>query len=147
MQKTSVDQLNKTKLALADTLVKLDMISGKIFDDIEKTKNEVASMSLEDLFKKVDGLKDTLKMDVIVKKVNDGMANVPEGTVKDPTATDQLTIDPTKDDTDPYRAYRDTYRKMIDGKGLEEADAYIVKLLRDELVPANFDPNSKGGTA
>jgi hypothetical protein len=36
---------------------------------------------------------------------------------------------------------------MIDGKGLEEADAYIVKLLRAGLVTADFDPNSKGGNA
>lgn len=147
-QQAHVEDVEKAKTQLADALVVLDQLNGKEIEDLEKAKAEAAALSLEDLLKKADGLREALDMEVVLAKVNDGMARVPDGQVDDPTLTDEGNQDPTvNDDEDPDKLYRDKYNKIKDKEGLIAAGVFIQKLIRAGLVPDDFDPENKGGSA
>ena len=87
-------------------------------------------------------------MEVVLAKVNDGMTRVPDGEVVDPTLTPESNLDPTvNDDEDPNKLYRDKFSRIIEKDGLIAAGAFIQKLIRAGLVPEDFDPENKGGSA
>jgi hypothetical protein len=148
-QQAHVEDVEKAKMQLADALVVLDQLNGKEIEDLEKAKTEAAALSLEDLLKKADSLREALDMEVVLAKVNDGTARVPEGQVDDPTLTDEGNQDPTvnDDDEDPDKLYRDKFNKIKDKEGLIAAGVFIQKLIRAGLVPDDFDPENKGGSA
>jgi hypothetical protein len=147
-QQAHVEDVEKAKTQLADTLVVLDQLSGKKIEDLEKAKTETSALSLEDLLKKADSLKEALDMETILSKVNDGMTQVPDGKVDDPTLSSEGDQDPTvNNDEDPYKIYRDKYKKILAKDGFSTAGAYVLKLVRSRLVPYDFDPESKGGSA
>jgi len=137
-----VSELAQVKSLLADSLVKLEKISGKNIN-LEDAAREVAAMPMVDLVKRVDGLKDSLKMDNVLKKLNDGMANNPEGTVENPTLADsQAQTNLSADDsTDGFKVYRDTFKSIVAKEGTKKADEYVRKLKWARLVPASFNPN------
>ena len=148
-QEAHVEDLKKAKTELADALLILDQLNGNKIEDLEKAKTEACTMSLEDLVKKTNGLRGSLDMKSILTKINDGMVQIPDKKIEDPTLTSDGTIDPTtsiQDGDDPFVGYREKYHKIIDKNGLKMAGTFIQRLVRAGLVPINFDPD-KGGSA
>jgi len=140
LQKTHVEQTTQLKQSLAEAVVRLDMVAGQQIEDIQKTTSSIVCMSIEDLLKKLDGLKQSLQMDVVVAKINDGMANVPQGVVTDPTASAQAVQDPT--DTSKTKNYLETYQALKEKHSLADARMFLLRLREANLVDRNFDPEN-----
>lgn len=137
-----VAEMVQVKTALTDSVVKLEIISGKnvVLEDATK---ELVGLSLPELMKRAEGLKDTLQLDSILKKLNDGMANNPQGIVENPTLQDpevnsSLSV---QDGVDGLGNYRDGYETILRKQGQKQADEYVRKLKRERLVPLGFIPN------
>lgn len=143
LQQVHVDQVTQFKTALADTVVRLEMVAGQQIADIEQATASIVCMTMDDLIKKVDSLKGNLKMDVVIAKINDGMTQVPQGTVEDPTVSAQTVTDPSSHTEDPavkMAAFYKTYHSMKEKYGLADARKYLTNLRGAGLVSREFDP-------
>jgi hypothetical protein len=148
-QDAHVEDLKKAKAQLADVLLILEQLNGNKIEDITEAKTVARAMPLEDLITKTTTLRDSLDMESILTKINDGMSQDPTDKVDDPTLNSDGAQDPTviRDDNDPLNEYRDKYQKIKDKNGLKMAGVFIQQLVRAGLVPNNFDPENKGGSA
>lgn len=151
LQQSNTTQVTQLKQTLADMVVRLDMVAGTQIEDIQQATASIVCMNMDDLVKKVDGLKGSLKMDVVVAKINDGMSNIPDGTVQDPTISAQIG-DPVvmKDEQldDAKAKYARTYEVIKREHGLTDARKYLFSLRDARLVSREFDPETnKGGNA
>lgn len=148
-QQAHIDDVNAAKIQLADALVIMDQLNGKTIENLEQARADTAALSLEDLFKLQDSLKKTLDLETILAKVNDGMSNVPEGKVDDPTLTDEGNQDPSSnnDEEGLLDEYRAKFRKISDKFGYSRAVAFINQLVSAGLVPNDFNPENEGGSA
>jgi len=137
-----VAEMVQVKTVLVDSVVRLEKISGKNIT-LEDATKEVIGLSLPELMKRAEGLKDTLQLDSILKKLNDGMTNNPQGTVENPTIQDpevnsSLSV---QQGTDGLENFRDGYETILRKQGQKQADEYVRKLKRERLVPLSFIPN------
>jgi hypothetical protein len=144
-EKLFTDVLKKARLALADALTRLGVVSSKEIKDFEKTVKEVAALKIEDLLSKANEVKESLDLEAVVTKLNDGMSREPTDTVDDPTGGDKADTDPTapeKNEEDKFSRIRNAYQNMFRDDP-DKADAYLTKLRNEGIIPADFDPRDK----
>ena len=148
-QQAHVDDIKNAKMQLADTLVLLNLLSGTKIEDIKKAKADSAALPLKELFKLKDTLEKNLDLDTILAKVNDGMSNVPDTLVDDPTLNSEGNQDPTtlSDNESETKEYILKYNKIKDKFGFSRAVAFINQLVSAGLVPNDFNPENEGGSA
>jgi hypothetical protein len=137
MRDAYTQQLSKTKDALCDAYVNAEVVSGKEVANIDERKQEVAIMPLEDMLTGLDTLKKDINIELVGNKINDGTVNVPEGTVENPTLLD-VTSD--SDGENQYDKYKKVYYKLMNDKGIEQADSYLNSIKAHGIVPTDFEP-------
>lgn len=136
LEDAKADLLEKLHTERAQRLCDLRVLTGEIKDqgeleqkleeEVEKA-SEVVEQGLKDISSKVN-------LYEIFDKVDDGMSNKPEGTVEDPT----LSNNEEKQEPDSRIKIREHYRKLLASKGQRDADSYKNLVLRSGLVPTNF---------
>jgi hypothetical protein len=101
-------------------------LEQKLEEEAEKAP-EVVAQSLKDMEEKVN-------LYEIVEKLDDGMAHKPEGTVEDPT----LSNDDEKPKDSNFTRIRNYYQYLLANKGQRDADTYLGLVKRSGLVPKDF---------
>jgi len=136
---TSLAALKET---IIDSTMKFDLLGGKKMDDMSKIKDELSALKVDELLKKAQSAKEVMDIDKILKKINDGMSNIPTQKVEDPTLSDANNVDPASEtkNKDVNIRFKDAFNRILVENGEEKAFAYLSEIKRFELVPQDFDP-------
>jgi len=146
MQQSHVEEIKTLKAALADATARLDFLAGSTDKEIDAVVQETVKLPMEDLVKKAESLRDSLDLEQIVVKLNDGTTGTPSEKVPDPTLSDNNDPSSTgdkKDEDDLYRRYREKYGKIAKTDGFKAADAFLLTLKQAGLVPVDFNPETE----
>jgi hypothetical protein len=131
--------LKQLRVELADSTTKLEIVAGNEIEDAKKRTEELAVLNIEDLLQKSAELKDSLDLEAISTKLNDGMSREPDEVVDNPVV--DSADDPTaSQDEELFTRVKETYQKKLTDGALGEADAYILSLKQARIIPTNFDP-------
>jgi len=131
--------LDNHRQALATVAANYDMITARQVKDVLETAKLYAAMPLEELAKKVTDLANVLDVKTVIGKLNTGMTSTPTVPVASPVLQDS-TPNAADAQGDKYGRFKQTYNKIKAENGLKAADAYVDKLRRARLVPAEFNP-------
>ena len=101
-------------------------LEQKLEEEAEKAP-EIVAQSLKDMEEKVN-------LYEIVEKLDDGMTRKPEGTIEDPT----LSNDENKPKDDNFKRIRNHYQSLLGNSGQQDADMYLNMVKRSGLVPEDF---------
>jgi hypothetical protein len=132
-----LEQLHKER---ARRLCDLQILSGEIKHqgeleqklEIEVAKaSDVVAQNLKDIEVKIN-------LYEIVERLNNGMTRKPEGTVDDPT----LSNDNKKPKDNDFTRIRNHYQHLLKNSGQLDADSYLDLVKRSGLVPKDFKINA-----
>jgi len=144
--------LNETKENLAQAVALLNTLTAGEVGKLEDAITAAKELKTEELIQKFVSVKDSINLDEMVMKINDGMTREPTETITDPTApatedpanmvVDKDTVYPGEESLDAgtkilYTQVRKNYKDMC-ANDPDEADAWIVKLKQEGLIPYNF---------
>ena len=77
---------NEQKNRLADRALELRLLGGENIEDVDAAREEFLAQEETEMRDAVGRLEDAFDFEGAAKRLNDGMAREPEGSVKDPTA-------------------------------------------------------------
>lgn len=141
-EKAYVETLQNIRLALADTLVRLDIVSNKEIKDFEKDVQSTATLKIEDLLSRAKTIRESLDLEAVIGKLNDGMSREPTENIEDLTKNDDTIIDPLKDkqetNEEKLSRIRDNYETFYNVDP-DSADAYLLNLRNEGIIPNDFD--------
>ncbi len=85
LSEENVQLLTELTNRLADRAIELRILSGESIEDVEVARDEFMTHSIAEMRDSVTTLIDAFDLEKAAKRLNDGMAKDPEGTIKDPT--------------------------------------------------------------
>jgi hypothetical protein len=121
----------------AQRLCEMKVLTGEINDqgELEKHLEEEIAKGSKILLENLTNISDKVNLYEVAEKLNDGMANKPEGEVEDPT------LGNTEDDTseeDISSKIRSIYNDKVVEEGQRAANRYLNSLRKARLLPSNF---------
>lgn len=93
LSEENVQLTQELKDRLASRALELRTLRGENIEDVDAARDEFLAQDTSDMRDAVRGLEDAFDVEAAAKRLNDGMARDPEGTVKDPTARSDATGD------------------------------------------------------
>lgn len=137
LEDAKAELLEKLHKERAQRLCDLRVLTGEIKDqgELEQKLEEEVEKASEVIVQSLKDLDEKVNLYEIAEKLDDGMGNKPEGTVDDPTLSNN---DSKQDENSDYEKIRKHYRELLASKGQRDADSYKSLVLKSGFVPRNF---------
>jgi hypothetical protein len=128
LSEENVQLTQELKDRLASRALELRTLRGENIEDVDAARDEFLAQDSSDMRDAVRGLEDAFDVEAAAKRLNDGMARDPEGTIKDPTARSDATGDDDSPGAEQIPSAKDvmaTYNRIDAVAGSKAAREFL----------------------
>ena len=128
LSEENVQLTQELKDRLADRVIELRVLRGEDIEDVDAARDEFLAQDPTEMRETVRSLEDAFDVEGAAKRLNDGMARDPEGTVKDPTARSDATGDDDSPGAEQIPSAKDvmaTYNRIDAVAGSKAAREFL----------------------
>ncbi len=128
LSEENVQLTQELKDRLASRAIELRTLRGESIEDVDAARDEFLAQDTSDMRDTVRGLEESFDLEGAAKRLNDGMARDPEGTVKDPTARSDATGDDDSPGAEQIPSAKDvmaTYNRIDAVAGSKAAREFL----------------------